>query len=108
MGIPLGYSLGNYHQPSAADRVIAGGEGNQLVAVYRIYTGVIQGQILAFFYKRCEGRFITVHKGVVGEIIINSGGNFEYRYDLVGVMLVEGIKGNIRVAFVEFLLRVVL
>ena len=104
----LGYSLGNYYQPPAAYRVIAGGEGNQLVTVCRIYTGVIKGQILAFFYKCCEGCFITVHKGVIGEIIINSGGNFKYRHDLIGVMLVKGIKGNVRMAFVEAFVLIVL
>ena len=88
-----GNLLGDDHQAAVAQCILAGGEGNQLIAILSADAGVIEAHALDIADELIEFLGILgIVEPVVGEEVFVVDIDLEHRDDLVGVVIVDGVK----------------
>ena len=103
----LCHPLGDYHQSAQIAVALAGGQGDQLVAVLGGGFDLIQAQRFALGNKFIKNiGVLGVVKQMIGKAFAVGAGCLEHGDNLVGVAFVQGVKLDIFVAFVEILFLV--
>ena len=91
-----GDPLGHHNKAAVIEGVLTGGKGQQFVAVLRGKTGVVEGQTLDFGNEFVEFLFIvSLVEHVVGEALAHIGAGTEAGNNLVCMMLIQGVEGQI-------------
>ena len=99
----LGNKLGNHHEAFVigGSVLVAGGKGEELVAVFDRYAGVIESQLYTVVQVVLETKSVCVYNIVIIEIGLGNI-DFKNRNDLISAMLVQGVKIDVGIGIVVF------
>ena len=86
----LADSFCHYHQAAVGQGVLAGGQGDELVAVPGLQPGIVESVLAAVAPKFIQIRIILgVHKHMVRKPLAGGGGGFEHANDLISMAATE-------------------
>ena len=83
------------YQTAIVQRILTGGQADNLVAIFGGNAGIIEGQILAGLYKIIEILLVGgIRKLVIGEAFSIIAGGLEHGKDLICMVLCQGVEEN--------------